>query len=794
VRRGRWSARLKRGCCVLLCGLAISVPPLAAQSGTAQAAAHANRAGPRMAIDSLSPKAAKPKSVLRVSGRLMNSTGHALNGVRIRLRYSSTALVSRGQLRSYANGSFSEPQGIATQQTLHDNVAAKSSVRWSLKVPVSRLGLSEQLGVYPIEVDAVNAAGQSLGKQRTFLTFAGAYPNYQRTHVAWLWPIIDRPHRADDYTFVDNELGRAVTHRGRLGRLVDAAAKYRKHVPLTWIVDPSVVDDANAMAGEHRLTSHGRVVQAGADPDAQTWLEDLSSATADSRIVATPYADPDDVALTRAGLDGDLKPSLRDGAQLAGKLLNRKFDTDLAWPPLGLANTDTLDVLALAGAKTIVLSTKALPPASRLTYTPSEVTTRPTSDGTVRVLLADDTLTSVFSGTRQRSSPLITEQRFLAETALITAEQPNVSRTIVAAPPHRWNPADGLADSLLRDTASMPWLKPVATENLQPTTGVERHLSYPPGAQRSQLGSRYLDEVAQIREHADRFGGLLPTATRPFGFAIARTESSAWRNEATQARRVRSRVRSSVNQTINKVRFVNNASVTLSGSQAKIPVTITNDLDDGDGGAEARAANTVTIRVNVRAPNSNSLSIGHYTTTRRIAPKSKTTVYVPVTARAIGVNNLELTLFSPKGEPVADPVSMKIRVTNIGETASWITGGALGVAVIATAVQMLRRRRRAARSAGETEADTMEAGTGEPGASTRAERVASGPDATRDSAEHAATEPGAQAPAPDVPEADAPDDGEPGTGASDDESDGGSAGGGPPDGQSPTSPHTEARG
>ena len=695
---------LARAASLGLSCLMVLLPAAAMSPGAAAyAAPHHNPA--RIAIDRFTPKAAGPKSVIRVSGRIVNTSGQALPSATIRLRYSARTVPSRSQLKLYAGGSPAavSPQSVAVRQTLPHGIGAKASVRWSLKVPVSRLGLSGTLGVYPIAVDAIDAAGRTLAEQRTFLTYGTKSPTYKPTKVAWLWPIIDRPRRADDDTFMDNSLGRSLTGDGRLSRLVQAGERDHGRVPLTWMVDPALLDDADKLSRAHQVISGSNHTKTKpADADATAWLGRLKSAIGASPLAVTPYGDIDTTAVTRAGLDDDVKPALREGARITQRLLKRSASTGLAWPSQGLADADSMDVMAFAGAHTVVLSQRALPTSTQLSYTPDGVARLPTSNGTVKALLADPTLSDILGGTQRQSSPVVTEQRFLAETALITAELPNSQRTVVVLPPRRWDPAPGLAQALLRDTRSVPWIKPVSATSVKPGPGLDRRLEYTNAEQQNELGRRYLHNVAEIRGRARRFGSIFPDGTSPDQLATFRMESSAWRTSPTRAKRLRGRVRWAVDRTSGKVNFVNRASVTLGGSEAKIPVTIANNLGAGDGSPEDREANTAKVRVRVTAPDSNSISIGSYDPVKRVGPNSKATLYVPVKARAVTVTNLRLELLAPDGKPINPPVAMKVRVTNIGETASWVTGAALGVLVIAAAVRFLRRRSRAGGSDGDS--------------------------------------------------------------------------------------------
>lgn len=695
MTRAHGRRTIARGASLVWCGLMVALPATTLTPHVAEAQPAPST---RISIDHFSPKAANPKAVVRLSGQIVNSSGNALPNVTVRLRYSSRALPSRSQLKLYADDAAgsTDPQNVATQRRLAHGVRAKSSATWSLKVPVSRLGLPDTLGVYPIAVDAVDASGRSLALQRTFLTYGTKSPAYKPTRIAWLWPVIDRPRRADNKTFMDGSLGRSITGRGRLSRLVEAGIRNDRRVPLTWMVDPALLDDVDSISRPHQvIASDDRTKTEPADTDATAWLGRLKSAVGTAPLDITPYADIDAAAVTRAGLDDDVKPAIRDGAQITQRLLKRAPATDVAWPTQGLADTDTMDVLAFAGARTVVLSQRALSTSQQVNYTPDGVAQIPTSNGAVKVLLTDPTLSDVLGGTQEQTSAAVTEQRFLAETALITAELPNSPRTVVVAPPRRWDPANGLPEALLNDTRQAPWIKPVSATSVKPGPKLDRKLDYTSAEQQDELGQRYLKKVADIRTRARRFASIFPGSTTPDQLATFRMESSAWRSSPTRARRVRERVRWSVDQTSQKVNFVNRASVTLGGSEAQIPVTIANDLDAGDGSAEAHEAKTATVRVNVTAPGSTSISIGAYDHTVHVGPQSRYTIHVPVSARAVTVTKLRLELLTADGKPINPPVEMKIQATNIGQTASWITGAGLAVLVIAAVVRILRRRSRA---------------------------------------------------------------------------------------------------
>ena len=197
----------------------------------------------------------------------------------------------------------------------------------------------------------------------------------------------------------------------------------------------------------------------------------------------TPYADVDVSALAHAGLDSDVNRALAKGGEVtAGQ------------SQLGAVQRPAGATYRLARRRHRRLRGARQPgrqpdrrgraeqqhdaAAHPVLYTPSAITS--TLDGVnagLHVALADSTLTQVLAdaptaasrsagATTPAAAAFATEQRFLAETAMIVAEQPGLPRSVVVTPPRQWNPAPGLASALLTETDSAPWLQPASLSSL----------------------------------------------------------------------------------------------------------------------------------------------------------------------------------------------------------------------------------------------------------------------------------------------------------------------------------------
>ncbi len=709
--RGRVSGVLP----VVLCALVLAAVVAAAPPGRASAAAPPGRAntadpgegsdrGPvRIALETIAPQAPGPGDVLRLTGRLTSSRG--VGELSVRLRYSANAFSSRGVMASYAAGGASPSLDT---RPVRDGRAVVTERRgadsFSITAPVEDLGLGE-FGVYPLAIEVLSG-DRRVALQRTFLPYVPENFRVKPTRVAWLWPMIDRPHRAADGVFIDNKLESALSRDGRLGRLLAAAAEApaprgTSQFPLLWAVDPALLQSAQEMADGYEVRPLGSEQTRELEPSAtaEKWLDRLRGAVADQAlqtVFSLPYADPDVVAMHRAGLNRNLTLAITRGGAITREALGRRVTPDVVWPPGGWLNQDTLGSLAVAGTKTVILNDRSLPPAGRPTYTPNAATSIRTVGGRVRVLVADSTLTAILgSATRAPGSAVLARQRFLAETALITDERPYEKGTLLIAPPRRWNPPPGFAAGVLADSARVPWLRPVGLSYLRshPSSVPRADLRYPASARQRELAQGYLATVRRMRRELQRFASILGPSAGFFDFATLRTTSSAWREAPILGRRLLGAVGEQLAEKRSSVHIVTRGPILLASNAATVPITIANGLTESDL--------TVTVGLEVRPRNRARIDVSGVPDRVRIQPEHKRTVQVRMRAVTSGTADVFVQLQTPEGKDYGEPVRLEVRATGYGTTALVVTGGAASVLFLTAAARLVRRPGRSRQGGGD---------------------------------------------------------------------------------------------
>ena len=179
------------------------------------------------------------------------------------------------------------------------------------------------------------------------------------------------------------------------------------------------------------------------------------------------------------------------------------------------------------------------------------------------------------------------EQWFLAETAMIAAEPASTSRALVAAPPRRWDPSLSLADALLNETATAPWLRPATLASIVadgPAPGSPRRRAPPLHlVSRGELTGSLLRQVRDaLVAQVHLLDSILTKGGQGYlSTAVDAVESSAWRGGRRAQRPAVQLLRHElafVSGKLAQVRIVTSGRVTLGGKAGDVPVSVRNNL------------------------------------------------------------------------------------------------------------------------------------------------------------------------------------------------------------------------
>ncbi|WP_433220325.1 hypothetical protein [Microtetraspora malaysiensis] len=635
-------------------------------------------------------------------------TGTPSAPVRVRVHWGQP-FQSREQMAAFAAGQDYPTPSYSTkvQATPLDG---SGKMRFEFALTPHDLGMS-RLGVYPLAIEVQDAVTlQPIEIERTFLTYVPPEQPVPKVKLALAMPIVDRPHRAGDSDFMDDDL-RASVSTGRLASLLDLVQKSGRAV--TWFVDPALLDDARRTAtGEYTVKTASGGAKKAADPGARRWLDGLRAALGSRPVVATPYADPDVTALVHAGLDTPTEDAVKRGAEVAGDVLGREISTATAWPVGGALDRDGLDELATSGVRTLLLSGATLPPDPQIATTPDAATTVDTVSGPVTALLTDPTLSEALgTDTSLPGAGLLARQRFLAETAMIAFEQPQQAaqggigqqagaiqqqmaprqpvKTVLAAPTARlWNPDPEFVSGLIKAASSAPWLQMTTLNSIRPgKTQVPRSdLVYTDQDRGSELPRTYLGGVKKLAREADIAEAVPEKPQNLFGDAVLRLASASWRGDAKRVAGFVKQVRTSIDQRMALVSVIDTPRA-LAGTNGQVPVSVDNSLSE-----------KISLKIRVTSDDRSRLAIdapgGAYETEQlTILDNRSQLVNVPVTVHGNGGDStIAVQLLTADGRPYGKQVHVMVRATGYTGIALVIVGAALAIMLAAVVMRVLRRR------------------------------------------------------------------------------------------------------
>lgn len=647
-------------------------------------------------ITGLSPRWATPTATVTVTGTVTNDSNQPITDLAVQLDTSSQPVGSLAQLQSDLSGQFPLAGSALSgpPRLLASPLRPGSSASWSISFPAQAAGMTA-FGVYPLtaQVGAEfgSSLGSTLGYANTFLPYVPAgHGRYASTRpasekIAWVWPLIDTPLTAlpgqRDCSGGQVSRLQASLAGGRLDGLLSAGTSYARTDSLTWAIDPALLTDASALSA---CTS----VAPGTSRVAAAWLKRLRTATSGEPLFVTPYGDVS-LALVQ-GHSLDVGRAFTLGRQAAHTILQRDVTPSgtavqvagIAWPPDGMAGYSTVENLATDGVQTVLLD------SSKVTSGPGSAFLAADGEagGYMRVLLYSDALARVLGGaTGAAGSGFDAAQAFLAETALMAAQQPGQS--IVVAPPQRWQPPSGLADAVLSETASAPWLKPVTLTSLEAHLTGKNSLQLPDSGDAGSFGRSVTSELDVVDQDVAEIASIRVGYSADLYQAVAALESSAWRHgsRAQQLARL-----DALDKLLRKqerdILIVTDSRVTLGGLKGNVPVLIDNRLNDPV---------SVRLQLSWRQPPAGGIRVQQQPQgVITVAANSQQAVRIHVQATQVGATTITMRLLSRRYSALPSPAaSVTVQATEFGTLAMIILACALGVFVIASAVRAIRRGR-----------------------------------------------------------------------------------------------------
>ena len=564
--------------------------------------------------------------------------------------------------------------------------------------------------IYPLYFAAhstdLTGADVVVGTTETFVPSFGDTPHPAPVRVAWVWPLLERPHRLiGDQEFLDDDLAYLISG-GRLDRALQVVEIVASHgVAMTVLLDPELIDELAVMAaGSYTVQGKSKAVPGTGSAAAKAWLDRLRAAlTADPKLQLdfTPPDDPDVESLIRNGLSWSDVLSPEQRSRIVAAIGGRPMSSTVAWPVDGLVSTDTLATLARTGATSVIVSDTTLPVASG-TPPNSQPSSQPTSQLAAVQTAAGEVSADVTRGdVQQFVSPAITGvgngapttlPQLVAEVAIDAIATPTASGFLVLTPSRAVNPIDPtMAARAVLDTAATAWSTSITLDAAAHSvdTGSFGQLVAPP-ATSGGLSAASIDAAREVSTDAPQLATMMSSADAatvfgPLPAAVQRVESAAWRQDPATGADVAAELTAHLDAISAGVRIIRpvNGTYTLASSNSPLPVTVENSL-------------SVPVTVTVEVTSVNGVPGFRASPVQRqtIAPNTKVILHVPTRVERTGKFEVQAALLTPSAAQIGAPVFVSVHSTALGTIGVIITIVAAVVLLLALVVRLIRRMRR----------------------------------------------------------------------------------------------------
>ncbi|MDF9716680.1 DUF6049 family protein [Nocardioides sp. ChNu-99] len=688
------------------------------------------------------------EGVVTATGTVTNTSDDEWRDVRIYPLTSTEPLTDADEVADAAASDVDDPIGnrITAEGAFDDSITTLEPGQtrpFTIVLPRAALAVGSEPGVYWLGVHALGAtdegrSGNAEGKDRVLLPLLPAQPaTPPGVQASVVVPLREAVRHAPDGSVADPERwAELLGDDGRLRHVVDAVAQPGSG-PVTWLVDPAVLDVAQRLAAGNpertlaapaaREPGDGATTDGGAEGDsdrgggddapaadddlardAAAWLEDVLALLRAGELLVLPYGDTDlagaaehrpqayararllaDEALERFELSGvpavapegegvsqqDLDVLEDDAVLLVGDDRLPTEDEELA-----VGDEPVLDL----GGRTLVVTDGS---AGGSDAVATDGDTGGDAGDTDDTGDAGDEGTSAAGAAETaaaRTSGLAVRQRLLAD-AVVGALGPDAASYSppVVVLPSAWEPGASASPTAGLDTG---WLRAVPLSELAAgdlPTAEPGDVVTDAGAE--TLPADVFDRGQQLLVRGARLDEILPD-TDAVRSQVEREAavllSYAHRNDVARTRETTQAAVAQIESLLGEVTVEGPPSVTLASESGRFSVRVTNGLEQPVA-VELRGAEGDPVTLEDSGP-------------VELPPGGSATVLLSATLDYIGVFDAQVRVTDAEGVPLGASTTVPLRSTAVSDVI-WIVIAVAFVLLVGTSSMFVRRRRAAAR-------------------------------------------------------------------------------------------------
>ncbi|MGO4604168.1 DUF6049 family protein [Terrabacter sp. 2YAF2] len=679
-------------------------------------------------LDTLSPAVVSPGKDVTITGTVTAPLTGPLSSPKLQVVRGDVTVNQRAALDDWASGR-TPSSGRTVATTAVPTVPAGQTRPFTTTVPWGRLRSADAFAAVPISVDVVQqGATEPTGRTRTFIAWNGR-KEYVPLKVATVLPLTLDP---DVGLFSRNDATResawqrAIGPDSRVARILDGTSG--AHVDLA--VDPSVLgpdlaagssSGAGSAPGGATPTPSGTASGTPATPSTPDTGTTPTTPTAPTptptpttqgtppsqatatiarlgdelvtqlqgrSVWALPYTDADVAATVAVDPSNSLVRDLVTRASTLATRLGQAARADIVWPVDGLMPAGREQ-----GIQTLLSGTSVKKPAgivvnaaavTRTTaYTP---TARRVAAAGTRLLAYDPRLSALLPA-RTDPSPVLSTQRYLAETLVLLGERAGTPRSVLVTAPRTYDPDGGALATFLAATSSAPWLEPVDAASLLSDSGTDQAVGQATpatpvasAAPPAVLTARRLAQMAEQRDTLLSVSSVLRDGAefeRTYRAVLDELASTRWRYEPGSWATLSASVARDIRAATSAIRVVPRTStINLLAEKGTLRITVENGLD--------YTVQDIRLRL---VPDNPRVRVVEQPGPVTIGPLSRTNVPVEVAAVAAGRAEIRAFLTTADGTQIGSPATIPVSANPLDGAIYWVGGILVGLVLLAGVVR-----------------------------------------------------------------------------------------------------------
>ncbi len=593
---------------------------------------------------------------------IAETSGNQISNAEVAI--STDALLGRSAIRQV----IKKPNTVDYRSIFETATIEQNENEYSFTMPGSKWQFNGA-GTYALRI-TVYVRGEAQ-KVTSFISFLPKSVTINKLRVSTVLPLIVNSGLTPNDSILNDDTANLFLDGAGINSVLSVGRKIKN---VTWVLDSDTLRLAQSIATSNVIASP-EIHNATEDQisGAENWLAKVITTVNSQNAFVAPTGNVDSVALNNENYKRIAALSLSDTQYVTDYFAGLEFKKITIAPDGDYPNSG-FEWLKSNQIKTNLLNSEAYP-AQDSTYTPNGVVRdgvgnkSPVIDRYASGLFSDAIGSDINSGMYQAA--------FAGDLLITALEQPGVKRFLVIKPDINQTDITDAKFKFASTALKAPWLAQVKLSKFQDFNVGNRNRN----ATENKLNQSTKDLIKSARTTKSNLASLISGAIeeKQLDFAILRAANEVADTSTKESLNVETT--KFLDQLNDAVRIMSAGSVIFPNENAKVPITVRNDL-------------SVPIEIHIETVGLPSVRvIPDSVEDLEIAPGRRKSIEIPT--RLIGTDTayLQLQITDSNGKHIGQPILIQLSSSAYAQAAAWVIGAAFALLLVFAIRNTLKRIR-----------------------------------------------------------------------------------------------------